>query len=396
MIRLLSKIFIKNPDDTSSPEVRQAYGMLCGIVGICLNILLFTGKFLAGTITRSVSITADAVNNLSDAASSVVILIGFKMAGAEPDPGHPFGHGRIEYISGLIVSGAILIMAYELVKSSVEKIIHPEKVEYNTLALVILIISIAVKLYMCFYNRSIGKKLDSSAMRATATDSFSDSIATFVVLIAAIVEKTTNLQIDGYCGVLVGVFIFIAGITAARDTLNPLLGQPPEPEFVEKIKSLVTAHPEVLGIHDLIVHDYGPGRQMISLHAEVPAEGDILALHDAIDNIEHELKRELRCDAVIHMDPVVTMDEQVQLLKEKTASLIHAIDPKISMHDFRVVAGPTHVNLIFDVLVPFKYRLTDNQLEEIIRERIKAELGDEYFCAINVDKGYAGEQDLQE
>jgi len=390
MVRLLAKLAIKNSEDISAPEVRQAYGMLCGVVGVCLNILLFVGKFLAGTLSRSVSITADAFNNLSDAASSVVMLIGFKMAGAEPDPGHPFGHGRIEYISGLIVSGAILIMAFELVKSSVEKIINPEEVEYSTLALVILVISIAVKLYMCFYNRSIGKKVDSAAMRATATDSLSDSIATCVVLIAAIIGKLTDLQIDGYCGVLVGIFIFIAGITAARDTLNPLLGQPPEPEFVEKIKTLVMAHPEVLGIHDMIVHDYGPGRQMVSLHAEVPAEGDILKLHDAIDNIEHELKRELRCDAVIHMDPVVTMDEQVQAMKEKTVSLVHAIDPNIGIHDFRVVAGPTHVNLIFDVLVPFKYPMVDQQLEEAIQEKVRDGLGETYFCAINVDKGYVG------
>ncbi|MCD7865275.1 MAG: cation diffusion facilitator family transporter [Clostridiales bacterium] len=390
MVRLLAKLVIKNSEDISAPEVRQAYGMLCGIVGVCLNILLFVGKFLAGTLSRSVSITADAFNNLSDAASSVVMLIGFKMAGAEPDPGHPFGHGRIEYISGLIVSGAILIMAFELVKSSVEKIINPEEVEYSTLALVILVISIAVKLYMCFYNRSIGKKVDSAAMRATATDSLSDSIATCVVLIAAIIGKLTDLQIDGYCGVLVGIFIFIAGITAARDTLNPLLGQPPEPEFVGKIKSLVMAHPEVLGIHDMIVHDYGPGRQMVSLHAEVPAEGDILKLHDAIDNIEHELKRELRCDAVIHMDPVVTMDEHVQALKEKTVSLVHAIDSKIGIHDFRVVAGPTHVNLIFDVLVPFKYPMSDQQLEKAIQEKVREGLGETYFCVINVDKGYVG------
>lgn len=390
MVRLLARLVVKNPEDVSAPEVRQAYGMLCGIVGVCLNILLFIGKFLAGMISRSVSITADAFNNLSDAASSVVMLIGFKMAGADPDSGHPFGHGRIEYISGLIVSGAILIMAFELVKSSVEKIINPEEVEYSTLALAILVISIAVKLYMCFYNRSIGKKVDSAAMRATATDSLSDSIATCVVLIAAIIGKLTDLQIDGYCGVLVGIFIFIAGITAARDTLNPLLGQPPESEFVEKIKTLVMAHPEVLGIHDMIVHDYGPGRQMVSLHAEVPAEGDILKLHDAVDNIEHELKRELRCDAVIHMDPVVTMDEQVQELKEKTVSLVHAIDPKISIHDFRVIAGPTHVNLIFDVLVPFKYPMADQQLEEAIQEKVRTGLGETYFCAINVDKGYVG------
>ena len=388
MVHILAKFFIKDCENTADPKVRQSYGILCGTVGICLNILLFIGKFLAGTVSRSVSITADAFNNLSDAGSSLVTMIGFKLAGAKPDPHHPFGHGRIEYVSGLVVSGAILIMAFELVKSSVEKIIHPGKVEYSVLALVILAVSIGVKLYMCFYNRAIGRKLDSATMRATAMDSLSDVCATSAVLVAAIVEKVFNIQIDGYCGVLVGLFILYAGINAARETLNPLLGQPPEPELVAQIEELVMAHPEVRGIHDLIVHDYGPGRCMISLHAEVPAEGDVITLHDAIDNIEGELRRELRCDAVIHMDPIVTTDEAVLRLKEETVSVINAIDAQISMHDFRVVAGPTHTNLIFDVVVPYDFSSDDAEVTKAICEGVARALGDNYFCVIQVDKAY--------
>lgn len=388
MIRFFAKLWIKDHENVSEPKVRQAYGILCGTVGICLNIFLFIGKFLAGSISRSISITADAFNNLSDAGSSFVTLIGFKLAGAKPDIGHPFGHGRLEYISGLVVSGAIIIMAVELVKSSVEKIIHPQEVEYSMLALVILVVSIAVKLYMCFYNRSIGKKLDSAAMRATAMDSFSDSCATTVVLIAAIVGKTTGLMIDGYCGVLVGLFIFYAGVNAARETLNPLLGQPPEPEFVKQIEDLVMSYPEVSGIHDLIVHDYGPGRRMISLHAEVPAEGNMLELHDAIDNIEGQLRRELKCDAVIHMDPIVTMDEHVLYIKEQIGKLVKELEPSLTMHDFRVVSGPTHTNLIFDVVAPFDFRMNDDEIIEAIRKKTAEVLGDNYFCVIQVDKAY--------
>ena len=325
MVSVLAGLFIKNKEDVKNPKVRQQYGMLCGVVGILLNILLFAGKFLAGTMSKSISITADAFNNLSDAGSSVITLIGFRMSGAEPDVDHPFGHGRIEYISGLIVSGAILIMAFELMKSSVGKIIHPEPIEFSILVVVILMVSICVKLYMAYYNHSIGKRIESAAMGATATDSLSDSCATTVVLLAAIVGKLTGLQIDGYCGVLVGIFIFYAGISAAKDTLNPLLGQPPEDEFVGQIEELVMKHPEVRGIHDLIVHDYGPGRMMISLHAEVPAEGDILKLHDVVDNIEHELRNELKCEAVIHMDPVVTGDEQVDRMKAQMKEVLAEI-----------------------------------------------------------------------
>lgn len=394
MVSVLAGFFIKNKDDVKNPKVRQQYGMLCGIVGILLNILLFFGKFLAGTISKSISITADAFNNLSDAGSSVITLIGFRMSGAEPDVDHPFGHGRIEYISGLIVSGAILIMAFELMKSSVGKIIHPKPVEFSILAAVILIVSICVKLYMAYYNHRIGKKIESAAMGATATDSLSDSCATTVVLIAAIVGKLTGLQIDGYCGVLVGIFIFYAGISAARDTLNPLLGQPPEDEFVEQIEELVMKYPEVSGIHDLIVHDYGPGRMMISLHAEVPAEGDILKLHDVVDNIEHELRNELKCEAVIHMDPVVTGDEKVNKMKAQMKEVLKEIDAQISMHDFRVVIGPTHTNLIFDIVVPFGYKVKDEELIEIIQKRTKEKIGENYFVVIQVDKAYCKEKNV--
>ncbi len=388
MVHILAKLFIRNSENMKDTKVRQSYGILCGTVGICLNILLFIGKFLAGTISGSVSITADAFNNLSDAGSSLVTMIGFKLAGAKPDPHHPFGHGRIEYVSGLVVSGAILIMAFELVKSSVEKIIHPGKVEYGALALVILAVSISVKLYMCFYNRSFGKKLDSAAMRATAMDSLSDVCATSVVLIAALAEKFFGFQIDGWCGVLVGLFIFCAGINAARETLNPLLGQPPEPEFVAQIEDLVMSHPEVRGIHDLIVHDYGPGRRMISLHAEVPAEGDIIMMHDAIDNIEGELRRRLQCDAVIHMDPIVTTDESVLKLKKEAFDVVKAIDARITMHDFRVVTGPTHTNLIFDVVVPYGFSMTDEEVINAVSTGVAGTLGDNYFCVIQVDKAY--------
>lgn len=386
MITLLAKIFVKEQKDKS--KVRQAYGVLCGVVGILLNVLLFAGKFMAGTISNSIAITADAFNNLSDAGSSFVTLIGFKLAGAKPDPEHPFGHGRMEYVSGLVVAAAILLMAYELIRDSITKIIHPEETEFSTLVLVILVSSILVKLYMSYYNRSIGKKIDSAAMRATATDSLSDTFATLVVLIATLVGHYTDLHIDGWCGVLVGIFILLAGINAAKETLNPLLGQPPEEDFVGEIDRIVMAHDEICGIHDLIVHDYGPGRQMISLHAEVPAEGDILEIHDVIDNVENELRAKLGCDATIHMDPIITSDEHISELKAAVISIVKSIDEVITLHDFRVVTGPTHTNLIFDVLIPFKFYISDDELTLMIQERVKEKLGNNYFVVMKIDKAY--------
>lgn len=388
MVTILINLFIKNKEDVKDPKVRQQYGMICGTVGIVLNVLLFLGKFLAGAVSHSISITADAFNNLSDAGSSCVTLVGFKMAGAKPDVGHPFGHGRIEYIAGLIVSGAILLMAVELVRTSVEKALHPEPVEFKALTAVVLLVSILVKVYMAYYNYRIGKKLGSAAMRATATDSLSDTCATTVVLLSAIVGEVFGIQIDGFCGILVGLFIFYAGVSAAKETLDPLLGQAPEETLVLQIEEIVLSHQEVRGIHDLLVHDYGPGRLMISLHAEVPAEGDILELHDVIDNIEVELRRKLNCDAVIHMDPVVTEDKHILYLKQKVGEIIQGIDPVISMHDFRVVAGPTHTNLIFDIVVPYEYRLSDEALVGQIQGRVAKDLGEGHFVVIQVDKAY--------
>ena len=383
MISILAKYFIK-PD---AEDPRKAYGILCGLVGILLNLLLFAGKFFAGWLSGSIAITADAFNNLSDAGSSLVTLLGFQLAGQKPDPHHPFGHGRMEYLSGLAVAMFILFMGFELGKSSLSKILHPQSVDSSPLVIAILCVSIAVKLYMAFYNRSIGKKIDSAAMEATAADSLSDSLATSAVLLATLVAHFTGLLIDGWCGLLVAVFILWSGFNAAKDTINPLLGTPPTKELVESIEALVLSYPDVLGIHDLLVHDYGPGRRMVSLHAEVDAGGDILFLHDEIDNIERHLQSELHCQAVIHMDPVVTDDKEVFDVKQSVTKLVHAIDPAITLHDFRMVTGPTHTNVIFDVVVPFGYPLSDEALVQAIREKVQT-LDGNYFAVVTVDKSY--------
>lgn len=387
MIRFLAKHFIADYDNPSSPKVRQSYGILCGAAGIFFNLLLFAGKFFAGLISNSIAITADAFNNLSDAGSSVITLIGFHMAGQKPDLEHPFGHGRIEYVSGLIVSFAILIMAFELIKTSIEKILHPEPVDFQPLALIILAVSIGVKLYMASYNRSTGKKIDSAAMKATALDSLSDALSTSVVLAASIFGYFTSLNIDGWCGIAVGLFIFYAGFQAAKDTLNPLLGQAPDPEFIQNIRDITLAHPEILGIHDMLVHDYGPGRQMVSLHCEVSASGDIFALHDTIDNIERELRSKLHCDAVIHMDPIQDQDTETISIHNEVLSLIRSIDPEITMHDFRMVKGHTHTNLIFDVVIPIDYPTPPHVLVKQI-ELMVQESHPNFFTVITVDRGF--------
>lgn len=387
MIRLLAKRFIRDCDNTSSAAVRKGYGILCGAVGIGLNLVLFAGKLFAGTVSGSIAITADAFNNLSDAGSSVVTLLGFHLAGQKPDADHPFGHGRMEYLSGLLVSALILLMGFELGKTSVEKILHPAPVEFSLLAGGILLASIGVKLYMYLYNRSVGRRIHSAAMAATALDSLSDTVATTAVLGASILGQFTGLNLDGWVGVLVALFIFKSGYSAARETVSPLLGQPPTPEFVDSIRQLVLAHEKVAGVHDLVVHDYGPGRVMISLHAEVPANEDILTIHDEIDNIETELSRALHCDAVIHMDPIVTDDGVTLETRTRVQMLVHAIDEEISIHDFRMVQGPSHTNVIFDAVVPFGFRLTDKEVAVKIREAVRA-LNGNYFAVVKVEKSY--------
>ena len=387
MIELLARWFIPHRDNTADGAVRRAYGTLCGAVGIGLNVLLFIGKFFAGQLSGSIAVTADAFNNLSDAGSSAVTLLGFRLAGKKPDPDHPFGHGRIEYISGLIVAGLILLMGVELAKSSFDKILHPEEVTFSALALVILAVSVAVKLYMWHYNRRIGGKIRSAAMEATASDSLSDAAATSAVLLAMLIGRWTGLAVDGYVGMVVALFILFSAYKAAKETLSPLLGQAPDPELVQRIRDIVAEHDTVVGIHDLVVHDYGPGRQMVSLHAEVPASGDILQLHDVIDNIERELHEKLHVQAVIHMDPIVTDDDRVNALRAQVAELVKQVDPALTIHDFRVVRGTTHDNLIFDAVLPFSSGKTPAQAAQEIRALVRAMDGN-YYAVVTVEHSF--------
>ena len=364
MITVLSHLFIKDREHLEDGGVRRAYGMLCSIVGILLNVLLFAGKYLAGVLSGSIAVTADAFNNLSDAGSSFITLVGFRFSGMKADADHPFGHGRIEYISGFGVSVVIILMGVELLKTSVEKILHPEPVNAGLLPAAILVASICVKLYMAFYNRKIGKKIDSEAMKAAGMDSLSDSAATAAVLFSMGVGYFTGLQIDGWCGCLVACFVLYAGYGAARDTLNPLLGQPPSREYVEQIKEIVMSHPGILGIHDLVVHDYGPGRRMVSLHGEVSGNGDIF-----------------------EMDPVEADNEVVTETKQELTALIAGSYPQVSIHDFRMVQGPTHTNLIFDAVVPYGYDKSDEDVKRGI-ENLVTEHWKNYFAVVQVEQSY--------
>ena len=388
MITFLASLFIKDSKNYKEPSVRQAYGVLSGAVGIGLNILLFFGKWLAGTISGSIAITADAFNNLSDAGSSIITLIGFRLSGQEPDPEHPFGHGRMEYISGLLVSVAILVMGFELIWSSIGKLRSPEPIESSALVFGILIASILIKLYMFFYNHSLSKKIESAAMKATSVDSLSDTVATTLVLIATLISKYTGLLLDGWFGILVGLFILYTGGSTLKETIDLLLGQPPKQEFIDEVKEIVLGHSMVHGVHDLIVHDYGPGRVMISLHAEVDVNGDIQDIHEQIDHIEHELQEKLHCSATIHMDPIVTDDKEVLAMKAKVEEMVHFLDESFSMHDFRMVKGSTRTNLIFDVEVPRKTSYTDNEIVNWLKERIHELPGSKYFAVIQIDHEY--------
>lgn len=391
MIKLLSRIFIKHYKNYESPAVRSSYGVLCGGFGIFLNILLFIGKFLAGTLAKSVSITADAFNNLADAGSSIITLLGFRLARQKPDTKHPFGHGRIEYIAGLLVSAAIILMGFELAKSSISKIISPEPIEFSVLTAAILVCSILVKLYMVFYNKSIGKKIKSATLGATALDSCSDCIATSVVLVSSLIAHFFKINIDGYCGVLVAAFVIYSGIRSLQETITPLLGQSPDKEFMDRIQKLIEKFPEITGIHDLIVHDYGPGRLMISLHAEMPVheDSDIFAMHDIIDNAERLLSKELECLVTIHLDPTRANDEKVAELKAKTVNVLHGISPELSLHDFRVVPGPTHTNLIFDVVIPFDLKLKEDEIIEKLNSAVSEWDDAKYYVVVSFDRPYA-------
>ena len=385
MVRKIAMAFV--PKDGTEVEKRSIYGMVCGFVGIFFNIILFVGKLLAGIITSSISITADALNNLSDAGSSIVTLAGFKLAAQKPDSKHPYGHGRIEYLAGLAVAAVILIMGFELFRDSIGKVLHPQDTEFSYVVIFILLASILVKCYMAYYNYSIGKEIDSAAVRAAAMDSMSDCIATGAVLVTTVLNHLYGWQLDGYCGILVSLFIMYSGIQAARDSVDPLLGIEPDEEFLQQIEDISLSFDEnIVGIHDLMVHDYGPGRKIISLHAEVPADSNMIQIHDVIDNLEKKLSKDLGCMATIHMDPVAVNDPEVKELKHQVADLVKEVLEAITIHDFRVVKGETHTNLIFDMVVPFSCKCTDMEMADMVADKIKEKLGNNYYAVIDVDR----------
>ena len=390
MTKLLLWAFIKNRDDVQNPAVRQQYGLLSGAVGIVLNLLLTAGKLAAGLAASSIAVMADAFNNLTDAASSVVTLVGFRLAGQKADEGHPFGHGRMEYLSGLVVSLLILLVGLELGKSSVEAILHPAETQFSLLTAGVLLASVLVKLWMCLFNRSLSRRIGSAAMAATATDSLSDAAATSVVLVGALVGHFAHIAIDGWLGLAVAVFILRAGWGAAKDTIDPLLGQRPDPALVKEVRSLVLSHPQVTGVHDLVIHDYGPGRSFMSFHAEVPLDADIMEAHDIIDHIERELKETFHIETTVHMDPIATDDQRVNAVRDQVAQLVRVIDPAAAIHDFRMTDGPRHTNLIFDAAFPHSCPLSDQEVARRVTQAVKA-LDPNYFVVLQVDRVYVDE-----
>lgn len=385
MIKLLSKIFIKNYTDYGNPAVRNQYGVLTGIMGIVLNLLLFAGKFLAGILTASIAVTADAFNNLSDAGTSIITMVGFKIAGMPADDEHPFGHGRVEYVAGLLVSIVIIIMGFELGKGSIEKIFNPEEITFSALSLGILIASVLVKLYICLYNRKIGKLINSATMKATAMDSLSDCISTISVIIGLVVFLIWNVNIDGYVGLLVAVFIFKTGIGAVKESLTPLLGEKADEEYIMDIKKSILSYDNIVGVHDLIVHNYGVGENVISLHAEVPATMGFMEAHEMIDMIENDLKKKYASCVTIHMDPVEADTEQSLKYKLLVNKALKSVNENISMHDFRMTDGVKCRNLIFDIEVPFKLKESDSEIVQLITAKIK-EQDENLNAVISVDK----------
>lgn len=387
MTDFLIRRFIKQYDDVKNEAVRERYGKLSGMVGIFCNVLLCLGKMAAGLLFHSISVVADAVNNLSDALSSVVTLIGFHMAGKPADEDHPYGHQRIEYLAGLLVSFLILLIGLQLIQSSVSKIFSPGEAAFSFLTLVILAVSMGVKAWMFVFNRSMGRRIDSNVLRATAQDSLNDVVTTGAVLLSVVVSRISGFQLDGYVGVLVSLFIIYAGIGLIKDTLNPLLGEAPSPELVAAIEQKIKSYDGVEGIHDLMVHDYGPQRRFASVHVEVSAKRDIMESHDMIDNIEREVADALGLHLVIHMDPIIMDDPVANRAHDMVTGVVQGIDGRLSIHDFRMVHGPTHSNLIFDITVPPKFRMTDGELREEIQRAVWAQ-DETLHCVITIDRSY--------
>lgn len=384
MTNLLIKLFIKDYENVKESGVRSAYGKLSGAVGIAVNLILCALKFFTGIITRSVAVTADAVNNLSDAGSSVVTLFGFKLSEKPADSKHPYGHGRIEYIAGLIVSFLVLLMGFELINTSVGKIREPTPVEYSTSAVIILAASIIAKLWLALFNSKLGKKINSTATKAVVTDSISDTVSTGAVLVSVIISKFYSVSVDGYFGLAVALFIIYSGVNLVRETVAPLLGMPPEKEFYEEIKAFIMSYDSVIGVHDLIIHDYGPSRLFASAHAEVPANLDFMIIHDTIDLIERDILQKYGMMISIHADPVIIDDERINSLKEMTQKAVSAVDGSFSIHDFRVVEGVTHTNLIFDVEANRDCKLSSREIENAVCSQI-SKIDERYLCVVTVD-----------
>lgn len=387
MTNLLVKLFIKNSENVKDSNVRENYGLLGSIVGIIMNILLSAGKYVIGVISNSVSITADAINNLADAASCIVTLVSFKMAARKPDKEHPFGHGRIEYIAALAVGFLVELMGYELIKSSIDKIRNPQEVVFSLPAVGVLTVSILGKVWLFLFNRKLGRKIQSPAMIAVSKDSLSDTIATFAAAFALIVSLFTDIPLDGYMGLIVSGFIIFSGFGILKESVSILLGAPPEKETVDELVKHILSTKEIIGIHDLVIHSYGASSTFASVHAEISADEDILAAHDTIDNIEQDVKRIFGIELVIHMDPIETNNEKVTLLKEATNRHIHEISEELSLHDFRVVDGPTHTNLVFDVVIPHGFEMHEDKLKSLINEKIN-ESDSRYRCVITFDRNY--------
>ena len=383
----LFKIFIKNYKDTQNEIIRRKYGLFSGISGIVLNFILFVIKIIAGIISSSLGIIADAINNLSDAGSSLITLIGFKLSGKPADHDHPFGHGRFEYISAMLVSVAIILMGFETGKSSIEKIINPKNIFVTRATVIILILSITIKAFMYLLNKCIGKKISSTPIMATAKDSLSDCIATSVILACVLISHYTYINIDGYAGLMVSIFILYTGISTMRESISPLLGHPPDKKLVEDIENTIMSHDMVVGIHDMIIHNYGPTRFMMSVHVEVESDNDIFKIHDTIDIIEREIKQKYGCETVIHMDPIETNNEIIQDAKDKITEILCNIDKNLSMHDFRMMSGKTHTNLIFDVVVPYSFKMESKDLINKIQNEV-FKIDKTFYVIITIDKKF--------
>ena len=387
MTELLSRLFVKNHKDATNPSVRTAYGTMVSITGIILNIILFGAKFVVGSLFGAISIVGDAVNNLSDAGTQIISLISFRIAAKPADREHPFGHARIEYVTSMIVSFLVMLVGFELLKSSISQIFSPERPDSSPIAIIVLIGSMLCKLWLGLFNRTIGKRIDSSVMRATAADSLSDVFATGAVLVATVLPMiftNMNWNPDAYMGVIVAALIIVAGFRILNESKNAILGEAPSEEIVKQITDVVDKYEGALGIHDMVVHNYGPGRIIASLHIEVDGSVDVFETHDMIDTIEKDLRENCGIEATIHMDPIVTDDEQVTALRQKTAEAVQKIHPSMQIHDFRFVAGATHTNLIFDVVVPFEVKMSEAEVKIAVAEKVK-EIDPTYCVVLNID-----------